>query len=233
MILSIGMIVKNEEKTLRKCLESLKPILANIKSELIIYDTGSTDSTIEIAREFTDNVFEIEWRGDFAWARNHTIRRARGKWFMYLDADEIFLDTSDLVNFFNSGEYRKYNSASYGLKNFKSGGKFSYFNVNRLYKLEKDTVFRDKIHEYITPVAPIKSIKSLAEHHGYKLDDIQTRFSKHERNIKPLLEMYEEEFPKSLRTINHIIDSYGSVDDLIKTREFLISYRTSKTKPTK
>ena len=50
MLLSIGMIVKNEEKYLRDCLEGLKPILEQVESELIICDTGSEDTTIEIAK---------------------------------------------------------------------------------------------------------------------------------------------------------------------------------------
>ncbi|MEG1165497.1 MAG: glycosyltransferase, partial [Oscillospiraceae bacterium] len=52
--LSIGMIVKNEEKYLRSCLTALMPLLKQVDSELIIVDTGSTDSTLSIAKEFTD-----------------------------------------------------------------------------------------------------------------------------------------------------------------------------------
>ncbi|MCL1986515.1 MAG: glycosyltransferase, partial [Firmicutes bacterium] len=64
MLLTIGMIMKNEERFLRDCLTAIKPILDNVDSELIIHDTGSTDNSIAIAKEFTDNVFEIEWRDD-------------------------------------------------------------------------------------------------------------------------------------------------------------------------
>ncbi len=64
---------------------------------MIIADTGSTDNTAAIAREFTDNVYQIEWRGDFGWARNTTLERSRGKWFMFLDADEIFQDVSEII----------------------------------------------------------------------------------------------------------------------------------------
>jgi len=101
IILSIGMIVKNEEKVLRRCLESLKSITQQIKSEIIIADTGSTDSTVEIAKEYTDNVFYFEWINDFAAARNSTLEKAKGKWFLFIDADEYFdEDTSEVVNFF-------------------------------------------------------------------------------------------------------------------------------------
>ena len=50
MLLSIGMIVKNEQKYLRNCLTSIKPVLDAVDSELIIFDTGSTDETVQIAK---------------------------------------------------------------------------------------------------------------------------------------------------------------------------------------
>ncbi len=53
MLLSIGMIVRDEEKNLRSCLNGLKPILEQVDSELIIADTGSADATVNIAEEFT------------------------------------------------------------------------------------------------------------------------------------------------------------------------------------
>ena len=70
MKLTIGMIVKNEEKWLDKCLTGIKPILDNVDSELIITDTGSIDSTVEIARKYTDKVLHFDWINDFAAARN-------------------------------------------------------------------------------------------------------------------------------------------------------------------
>jgi glycosyltransferase involved in cell wall biosynthesis len=83
------MIVKNEEKYLRKCLEALSPILKLVNSELIIADTGSSDDTVKIAEEFTKNVYYFEWCNDFAAARNSVMKRAKGSWFMSIDADEI------------------------------------------------------------------------------------------------------------------------------------------------
>ena len=78
MQLSIGMIVKNEEKYLDRCLAAIQPILDSIISELIIADTGSTDSTVEIAKKYTDNVFHFEWINDFAASINSTLDRAKG-----------------------------------------------------------------------------------------------------------------------------------------------------------
>ena len=64
--ISLCMIVKNEEAVLRRCLDSL----ADIADEIIIADTGSTDHTKDIALEYTCNVYDYKWTGDFASARN-------------------------------------------------------------------------------------------------------------------------------------------------------------------
>ena len=82
--LSVCMIVKNEERFLGQCLASVK----DIADELIVIDTGSTDRTVEIAREHGAQVGNFEWCNDFAAARNASIAPATGDWILFLDADE-------------------------------------------------------------------------------------------------------------------------------------------------
>ena len=82
--LSVCMIVKNEERFLGQCLASVK----DIADELIVIDTGSTDRTVEIAREHGAHVGHFEWCNDFAAARNASIAPATGDWILFLDADE-------------------------------------------------------------------------------------------------------------------------------------------------
>jgi len=82
---SVVMIVKNEEAVLGRCLESVKEA-----DEIIICDTGSTDGTLEIARQYTDKVFtDYVWTDHFANARNHAKSKATGDWILSIDADEI------------------------------------------------------------------------------------------------------------------------------------------------
>jgi len=78
------MIVKNEQRWLEDCLNSVKELV----DEMIIVDTGSRDNTIEIARRFGAKVFDHPWSGDFSEARNHSLGYATGDWILVLDADE-------------------------------------------------------------------------------------------------------------------------------------------------
>ena len=82
---SVCMIVKNESNTLARCLDSLK----SIWDELIIVDTGSTDNTIELARAYTDKVYEFAWTGNFSEARNFALSKATCDYIYTADADEI------------------------------------------------------------------------------------------------------------------------------------------------
>lgn len=88
--ISVCMIVKNEEAQLRDCLECLK----RISDEMIIVDTGSTDSTKDIAREYTDLVYDFEWIDDFAAARNFAFSKATKDYIYTADADEVIDDAN-------------------------------------------------------------------------------------------------------------------------------------------
>lgn len=87
---SLCMIVKDEEAVLSRCLDSLYDIM----DEIIIVDTGSTDKTKEIARKYTDKIFDYKWCNDFADARNFAASKATGDYIYTADADE-YLDAEN------------------------------------------------------------------------------------------------------------------------------------------
>ncbi|MDI6638865.1 MAG: glycosyltransferase [Bacillota bacterium] len=82
--ISLCMIVKNEEEFLPGCLDSVKGVV----DEIIIVDTGSTDRTVEIARQYGAKVYHYEWNDDFAAARNESLKHSTCGWILVLDADE-------------------------------------------------------------------------------------------------------------------------------------------------
>lgn len=82
--ISLCMIMKNEEATLARCLESVRGLV----SEIVIHDTGSSDRSIEIAEHFGAKVIRGEWEDDFSKARNISLSHATGDWILVLDADE-------------------------------------------------------------------------------------------------------------------------------------------------
>lgn len=83
--ISLCMIVKNESKVLRRCLDSV----AHLMDEIIIVDTGSTDNTKNIALEYTDKVYDFEWINDFSAARNFAFSKATKDYIYAPDADEV------------------------------------------------------------------------------------------------------------------------------------------------
>lgn len=83
--ISLCMIVKNEEKILARCLDSI----ADLMDEVVIVDTGSTDATKEIARRYTDKIYDFAWIHDFSAARNFAFSKATGEYIYSADADEV------------------------------------------------------------------------------------------------------------------------------------------------
>lgn len=235
MILSIGMIVKNEEKYLEQCLTALKPILENVPSELIIADTGSSDKTVEIAKRFTDKVYHFDWIDDFSAARNFTLEKSTGEWFMFIDADEILQNCDDIIRFFNSGEYNKYNTASYIQRSYSdiANGKVNTsqyidMKVLRLTKRLNGVYFINTIHETFSLIyAPVKYLDLVADHYGYveKVDGKITEKSKEKkrRNLDLLFKRLDQLTPeekKHTAVYKQIADCYKT-DDHEKAIEFL------------
>ena len=83
--ISVCMIVKNEEEVLARCLDSL----SGLWEELIIVDTGSTDRTKEIAKKYTEKIYDFSWTGNFSDARNYSFSKAECDYIYSADADEV------------------------------------------------------------------------------------------------------------------------------------------------
>lgn len=209
IMLSIGMIVKNEEKHLDKCLSALQKLRDNVSNELIIVDTGSTDKTKEIALKYTDKVYDFEWINDFSAARNYGLKKAKGMWFMFLDADEYLdEDCDEMIKFFNMPElYNRYRSASYVIRNYFNSATedCADFLGSRLVKLEPGVEFNGKIHENLPFLQPHGYFSTVFHHYGYLSNDANHFNKRTNRNLPLLLEKLEKD-PEDLNTIGQLID---------------------------
>jgi glycosyltransferase involved in cell wall biosynthesis len=228
-ILTIGLIVKNEERNLEECLTALTYIMERVKSELIIVDTGSTDRTVEIAKLFTDKVYHFTWINDFAAARNEGYRRAKGEWFMYVDADEFFeTDTlKNMIDFLNNPKLKsKYNSFSFYVNNVLSVfvEETSKFECNRGTRVSECPGFINPVHELLNAKGPTFSTGAVARHVGYVNDNVEesgkcTHYRKKKRNYELIKAEFDRD-PDDLRTIVHFIDTYDpnfwSEEDFLK-----------------
>ena len=87
MQLSVVIITYNEEANIGRTLQSVQPLVADGKGEIIVVDSGSTDRTVEIAKSFGAKVFVEDWKG-FAAQKNSAIDKATRNWILSLDADE-------------------------------------------------------------------------------------------------------------------------------------------------
>lgn len=212
-LLSIGMIVKNEERCLEKCLKSLEPLRQVIPCELVIADTGSTDKTIEIAKKYADKLINFKWVNDFSKARNAVLDHCSGKWHLYIDADEYLVKgTSQLSDFLTSPTERNKAFASIIIRNHATpqmNGTYADFNSLRLFKTNPERRFTGTIHEYVPYTNPEDCYiltDVIFDHDGYTQITPKHLKEKGERNLK-ILEQELSANPTNIRTIIQCLEA--------------------------
>ncbi len=150
MKFSLCMIVKNEEKALPICLDSVKDIF----DEIIIADTGSTDSTKNVAATYTDKIFDFKWTNDFSAARNFSFSKATGDFIMWLDADDV-LEEKDRAALLELKEKISYETDVVMMKyavSFDNNGTPDFFYYReRFVKRMANLKWSGFVHEVITP----------------------------------------------------------------------------------
>jgi glycosyltransferase involved in cell wall biosynthesis/Tfp pilus assembly protein PilF len=189
-LLSLTMIVRNEEEHLDRCLASVR----GIADELIVVDTGSTDRTVEIARAHGARVYHFKWCDDFAAARNVSLQHATAEWCLHLDADEWVVETGPgalRAELARQGDERYFLRVP--VKSLMSGGLGrSVYGSNRLYRNRPDVTWIRPIHENVVKVGPSTagleaSCGSIAiEHDGYADPTPERAAARNRRNARIL-----------------------------------------------
>ena len=146
--LSLCMIVKDEGKTLERCLNSVKSFI----NEIIIVDTGSKDNTVEIAKKFNAKIYKFKWIDDFSAARNFAFSKATSDNIMWLDGDD-FINEDDIKKIenllSNMDSSYDYISAEYILARNSEGKVSTSLRRNRIVKRQSAFLWVGNVHEYL------------------------------------------------------------------------------------
>lgn len=188
--LSVCLIVRNEERHLPRCLESIR----GLADEIVVVDTGSTDGTIAIAQAYGAHVHGCAWQDDFSAARNCAIERATGDWILALDADESIaardhaairasMDQDDVhAVIVPQRHYLTARSAVVGWQpgagGYEEGQPYAGFvdvDCRRLFQNRPWLRFRHRVHEELVSIDPSRSLVEIrgawVVHHYGKLGD--------------------------------------------------------------
>ncbi len=189
--LSLCMIVKNEEEKLSKCLNSVKSIC----DEIVIVDTGSTDKTVELARQFGAKIIEKSWADSFSYARNISLSNATKPWIMWLDADDIVPEESVLKIKRIKDEFKLDSAFGFQIKNTTDGVMGDIFNQIRMFPNNSEIRFKYRVHEQVLPSIQKLNLKVfytdvIVFHSGYHSAEAKIR--KQKRNIVLLKKDIEE-----------------------------------------
>lgn len=192
--LSISLLASNRLGSLKRCLESLKPLLRKVPSELIVVFTGTDENVRALAESYTEEVVTFAWCDDFSAARNAALERAKGEWFLWIDDDEWFDDVTEICDFFQTGDYKNYASAYYVVRNYDDWNAMSYsdFHAYRMTKIFPQSRFEKPVHEEMLPqVEPAKYFHVFVHHYGY-IKDVKNQNRKMSRNLPLLLQEVEK-----------------------------------------
>lgn len=226
--ISLCMIVKDEEKVLKRCLNSAKDIV----DEIIIVDTGSTDKTKEIAKSFTNKVYDFKWVNDFSKARNFSFSKATKDYILWLDADDV-IEEQDKFKFLKLKKDLK-KSIDIVMMKYNVGFdennnvNFSYYR-ERLLKREKNYKWQSPIHEVITPSGKISysdiCITHRKEHVTCSTRNLDIFEDMLKKNIKLDSRqqyyyarelMYNEQYQKSIENLNKVLaDKHAWIENKI------------------
>lgn len=221
-LLSIGIIFKNDIRSIARCLKALDPIRKAVPCELVMADTGSDDGSRAVAEEYADILFDFPWINDFSAARNAVMDRCSGVWYLTVDTDEYMdEDLTQILGFLHSKEQRAYNSCLVVQRNYGSyemeDGEYTDFLAVRMLRMSTGLRYQGAIHEKwcFSEECPsqMTALRKLILHHdGYVGLGSEQGKAKRERNLKLLRQELEQE-PDDLMRLMQYIESGGAETD--------------------
>lgn len=225
-LLSLAMMVKNEEDFLEDALKSAKGWV----DEMVVVDTGSTDRTVQIAKDLGAKVSFFEWPNDFSKARNETIKRSSGEWIAILDADERFVGTNPagVKAFLKPNQHYPYQAFLLKVINLNAGKETHSFLSQRIFPNHPDVGYTGRIHNAFGSISDLRRQFDLVQCNG--LDIIHLGYDKKvfeekkklERNLS-LLEAAVKDEPDVIRYRFYLGREYIIVKRYADAEKFLKS----------
>ena len=228
-LLSVCLIVKDEEEMLGACLESV----ADIADEVVVYDTGSTDRTIEIALASGAKVIEGYWDNDFARARNAALEHASGRWVLTLDADEIFQCDPQSLGPLLRSTGSEVEAFLVPIENLEGVGSVGMTHMSARLARRTSAVWRYSLHEQLVSVEdPTRELRRVylsdarIVHRGY-LAQVMKSKNKAERNLTiSRAALNEDDANKPYATLNYgrSLVMAGRTDEAVEVLREATSY---------
>lgn len=217
--ISICVIAKNEEKHIHSFLSYIKNSMKTYPHEIIFVDTGSTDSTKELASQYTNKVYDFKWINDFSTARNFSLEKATHDWVLILDCDEYITELNPL------GFQQMIEQNPNGIGMITRQNHYEMNGHNSIYTDQVERFFHKQyfhyegiIHEQVVSLTNTKPQKVLlpltVEHGGYQLPQ-EELVQKVTRNNNLLLKMLEES-PDDPYLYFQLGQSYNAIHDAEK-----------------
>lgn len=204
MLLSLSMIVKNEERCIARCLESVKDVV----DEMVIVDTGSNDNTIALIESFRKGnpdlnikLLHYEWNDDFADARNFSLNHATSDYILLMDADE-YLYYEDISKFNkllkDISKEKKLLTYEFVQCDIRDNAVFKEYKKMKLIVNHPKLRFNRSIHEHLgDSISKFKNMKNQLSdirfiHDGYD-SNIVNQTVKLQRNLSLLNKMIQKD----------------------------------------
>lgn len=179
--IALTAIVKNESKSITRLLESVRPYV----DMMLVLDTGSTDNTVELARQAGAQVFFFEWCNDFSAARNAILEQSPADWNLVLDADERLLEGASLLSGLRAvtpefvAQVRVQSVFGEGSKQFDTSWS------SRL--LPRGVRYQGIVHELPVYDLPTRRLEILIGHDGYTPENLSKKDGRNKALIEEAL----------------------------------------------
>jgi glycosyltransferase involved in cell wall biosynthesis len=225
--LSVVMIMRNEEKYIGRCLESVK----DIADEIIIVDTGSVDKSIEIAESYGAKIYHYPWQDNFSLHRNQSIDYATGDWLLQIDADEELVGDKQGLKKTLARISSEYNGVSVKLQDVcqESGTQFNASRIFRKGKIKyKRAVHNMPIYEGAGKFGAVLFDGVTIIHHGSYYQISAEESKKKADRTGSLLHKALKEDPEDYELFFYLMQFYGTIEDYGKAIDYGEQYLAKK-----